>query len=252
MELEKANCKPFAAFVGSLVQQNFGESVEGHGFLVWDIETGKVEAHDVPNDFSLHNIYILPDTDYDSLDLQLKATKYTKVKVIWTEYSSSMTPTNTDKIKKYLKDTYGVTDVSFDRRPINKDTAMLGTTDSRLDNISDSNIQQDILVEYLKALKYSDEVISDAKRVDDKIAERVALKQLSITNVEWKIKSFWIENFKSFGDRVEIVWDDNLGIWQIDGANERGKCLDPSTEIEVEFDESYIVSKLGFIPDELR
>jgi hypothetical protein len=217
------NNKPFAAYPSSLIQQNFGESVEEHGFLMWDLESDNIEAFDVPNDFSMQNIVIDPDTDYDNLTFDFTPTKFTRVKVIWIDYSSAITSENATKIKKRLKSEYGVTDVSFDRRPINKDTMMIMSSDSRLDNISDSNVQQDILVEYLRTLKYGDDVISDVKRVDDKIAERIALKQFIITNVEWKIKSFWIENFKSFGDRVEIVWDENSGIWQIDGANERGK-----------------------------
>jgi hypothetical protein len=244
--------KPFAAYSSSLVQQNFGESVEEHGFLIWDIETGDVEAVDVPNDYTMHNIYIQPDTDYDALNIELSPSKYTKVKVIWTEYSSSITPHNTNKIKKYLKDNFGVTDVAFDRKPLNKDTAMVSSSDARLDNITDSTVQQDILVDYLTKLKYGFSIIEDVKKVDDIIAERIALNDLTILNVEWKINSFWIDNFKSYGERVDITWDENAGIWQIDGANERGKCLDPSTEIEVEFDESYIISKLGFIPNELR
>ena len=29
---------PTAAYVGSLIQQNHGESLTGHGVLVWDVE----------------------------------------------------------------------------------------------------------------------------------------------------------------------------------------------------------------------
>lgn len=40
-------------YPGSLVQQDFGESIYGHGFLLWDVETCTATAHHVPNTFGL-------------------------------------------------------------------------------------------------------------------------------------------------------------------------------------------------------
>jgi DNA repair exonuclease SbcCD nuclease subunit len=37
------------AYPSSLIQQNFGENVTKHGFLLWDIETKTFEEHDVEN-----------------------------------------------------------------------------------------------------------------------------------------------------------------------------------------------------------
>ena len=36
--------------VGSLVQQNFGESIKSHGFLLWDVENKDFTEHDVENE----------------------------------------------------------------------------------------------------------------------------------------------------------------------------------------------------------
>lgn len=40
-------------YPGSLVQQDFGESVYGHGFLLWDVERCTATAHHVSNTFGL-------------------------------------------------------------------------------------------------------------------------------------------------------------------------------------------------------
>jgi hypothetical protein len=37
------------AYASSLIQQNFGENVTKHGFLLWDIETKTYTEHDVEN-----------------------------------------------------------------------------------------------------------------------------------------------------------------------------------------------------------
>ncbi len=36
-------------YSGSLIQQNYGETMHGHGFLFWDLETKRVKAYDVHN-----------------------------------------------------------------------------------------------------------------------------------------------------------------------------------------------------------
>lgn len=38
-------------YAGSLVQQNFGESLWGHGFIEWNLESKQATLHHVPNDF---------------------------------------------------------------------------------------------------------------------------------------------------------------------------------------------------------
>jgi DNA repair exonuclease SbcCD nuclease subunit len=45
----KKTCK--IQYCGSLIQQNFGESMSGHGFLLWDVETQKFTEHDVENKY---------------------------------------------------------------------------------------------------------------------------------------------------------------------------------------------------------
>lgn len=37
------------AYPSSLIQQNFGENVSKHGFLMWDVETKTFTEHDVDN-----------------------------------------------------------------------------------------------------------------------------------------------------------------------------------------------------------
>ncbi len=40
-------------YPGSLIQQDFGESIYGHGFLLWDVEACTATAHHVPNTYGL-------------------------------------------------------------------------------------------------------------------------------------------------------------------------------------------------------
>jgi DNA repair exonuclease SbcCD ATPase subunit/DNA repair exonuclease SbcCD nuclease subunit len=45
-------CGPVWGYPGSLIQQNFGEPIFPHGFFIWDIDDGYVEAWNVPSDYA--------------------------------------------------------------------------------------------------------------------------------------------------------------------------------------------------------
>ena len=51
MEKKKIKIKKIIPVVmpSSLIQQNFGENVTKHGFLLWDVETKTFTEHDVEN-----------------------------------------------------------------------------------------------------------------------------------------------------------------------------------------------------------
>jgi DNA repair exonuclease SbcCD nuclease subunit len=46
------------AYPSSLIQQNFGENVSKHGFLLWDVETKTFTEHDVDNRFPYYQFRI--------------------------------------------------------------------------------------------------------------------------------------------------------------------------------------------------
>jgi DNA repair exonuclease SbcCD nuclease subunit len=54
------------AYPSSLIQQNFGENVSKHGFLLWDVETKKFTEHDVDNKSPFYQFKIKSLEDLDN------------------------------------------------------------------------------------------------------------------------------------------------------------------------------------------
>lgn len=54
------------AYPSSLIQQNFGENVSKHGFLIWDVETKTFTEHDVENKYPMIIIKIKSLEDLDN------------------------------------------------------------------------------------------------------------------------------------------------------------------------------------------
>ena len=61
--------KPWA-YSGSLVQQDYGETLQGHGFLIWDLENKNVSCFHVKNDFGF---ITLREIDNESFEISIKS-----------------------------------------------------------------------------------------------------------------------------------------------------------------------------------
>ena len=53
-------------YSSSVIQQNFGENVKKHGFLLWDIENKTFTEHDVENKYSYYNFKITSLNDIEN------------------------------------------------------------------------------------------------------------------------------------------------------------------------------------------
>lgn len=58
-------------YPGSLIQQDFGENISNHGFLIWDVEKRTFTEHDVENKYNLYKYKILSLDDMENNAEQL-------------------------------------------------------------------------------------------------------------------------------------------------------------------------------------
>ncbi len=67
MEKNKIKIKKVVPLVypSSCLQQNFGENIEKHGFLLWDVETLTYTEHNIPSDYGFYQFKI---TSLDDLE----------------------------------------------------------------------------------------------------------------------------------------------------------------------------------------
>jgi len=53
-------------YSGSLIQQNFGEKINGHGFLVWDVEAGSFSPYDIENKYTMYQFKVSSINDIEN------------------------------------------------------------------------------------------------------------------------------------------------------------------------------------------
>jgi DNA repair exonuclease SbcCD ATPase subunit len=56
------------AYAGSLIQQNMGETLEGHGVLKWSVKSGTYKFKEIPNDFGYITINLKNGNTVEDLD----------------------------------------------------------------------------------------------------------------------------------------------------------------------------------------
>lgn len=49
---------PIIVYCGSLIQQNHGEDLKGHGFVFWDLKTKVFKHFEIPNDYGFYTAEI--------------------------------------------------------------------------------------------------------------------------------------------------------------------------------------------------
>ena len=208
------------------MQQNFGEhpSSESHGYLLWEIEDRdnfKTTEVWVDNPYNFVNLKICENYNYEMIDLDNQyITPESQIKVKWHDYSANINFENEMKIRQYIKDKWSIDKVKFERENIYTDVSEVEMVNENI-NVLNSNEQREIFIEFLKTNKHPKKFIDDVIKIDEIINDR--LNEQENNGVSWSIDKYWFNNFKSYGDGNFIDWEEQNGIYQIHGENQKGK-----------------------------
>jgi len=176
------------------------------------------------------------------------------IQVIWEDNVENFTQEKIKSVKEYFQKKYKTTNVNI----ITKNNNVKEIT-SNVDvsfNIMDNNYQIKLMEEFMK-IKYPDSKkdFDEIIRLDNDVNNEMLLKNNDVTPFKkWYIKNIEFSNFLSYGENQKLDFEkyDGISVIESNPKNFGGKCVRENTLIDVEFDESYILDKLGFIPDELK
>ena len=218
-----------AAYCGSTIQQDFGETPDNHGYLLWDIESRtkfKSEFIEIPNEYNYINFYLHKDEgiDYDDLDFNHPLlNEKSSVKVHWTELSANINFENELKIRKYFKEVHNIPSIKIDRNRIYTDVSKVEMVSESID-ILDSSVHRKIFIEFLDVNGYDEQFIEKVLKIDDIISERLNIDKDNL-GIVWDIEKVWFNNFKSYGDDVVVDFKEmgQNALIQVGGENQQGK-----------------------------
>ena len=213
--ISPSGCK--VVYAGSLVQQNFGESLNGHGFLAWDMDSMKYEAIDIPNEYGYYTL----DVDNGVVPIVTDMPKKPRLRV----RLSNTDTADTKKVITEIKMRYGVDDFTIIRTDsFNKQKT--GNRLSKLDfeDVTDVNHQNTLIRDYVqRMMPFTTTTDLDGLEVINRdINSRITQEEIH-RNIHWKPIKFTFSNMFSYGENNKIDFQKIGGLMGLFAPNAAGK-----------------------------
>jgi DNA repair exonuclease SbcCD ATPase subunit/DNA repair exonuclease SbcCD nuclease subunit len=210
------------AYAGSMVQQNHGEMLENHGYLLWDVPTRTFTEHHLHNDYGFLTIDVvngqIPQWVYDEIDTKLPKNPRLRLRFTSTE-ASEMKLRITE-----LKELFNVAEVTVTRT----DTIGQLKTNSKLNknivgNVKDETFQNQLIRDYLeRQFLLEDSDLDKISEINKEINHRIDDSELA-ENILWLPKTLEFSNMFSYGEGNKVRFENAQGVIGIFAPNASGK-----------------------------
>ena len=212
----------WVAYAGSMVQQNHGEVLEKHGYLLWDIPTRTFTEHHIHNDYGFVTVDVvngvIPKWVYDEIDTKLP--KHPRLRLRFTNTEASDMKLRIIELKKLFK----VAEVTVTRT----DTMGQLRTNSKLNknivgNVKDETFQNSLIRDYLeRQYLLEDSELDKITEMNKELNTQIDDSD-SMGNILWTPKEFKFSNMFSYGEDNKVRFDKAQGIIGIFAPNASGK-----------------------------
>ena len=213
--ISPSGCK--IVYAGSLIQQNFGETLDKHGFLIWDLDSMKYEEVDIQNDYG----YYTMDIDNGKVPIVTDMPKKPRLRVRLSNTDSA----DTKRVMAEIKMRYGVEDFTI----IRTDSLSKSKTGNRLnkldfEDISDINYQNSLINEYVERMMpfVDKEDLDRLENINRDINSRIVNEDVQ-RNIQWKPIRFEFDNMFSYGEKNKIDFTKLGGLMGLFAPNATGK-----------------------------
>ncbi len=204
-------------YAGSLIQQNFGETFEDHGYVIWDVKTRKSEFFNITNDYGYYTIRmkdgVLPNID----DIP----KYPRLRFITENTTQAQVKESLLEIRKKCRvQDYVV--IRGDKISNISNNSRSSTEITR--DIRDSEYQNKLIIEHLQRnfADIDEEKISRIRNINRELNKMLPDIEIG-RNIKWKPKRFEFSNMFSYGEGNTIDFNNMKGAVGIFAANHAGK-----------------------------
>ena len=213
--ISESGCK--VVYAGSLLQQNFGETVDKHGFLVWDLDSLEYEEVDIINEYGYYTL----DVDNGVVPIVTDMPKKPRLRVRLSNTDTS----DTKKVITEIKMRYGVEDFTIIRTDsFNKQKT--GNRLSKLDfeDVADVNYQNTLIRDYVQRMMpfTTTSDLDGLDIINRDINSRIVQEEIH-RNIHWKPIKFTFSNMFSYGEDNKIDFSKVSGLMGLFAPNAAGK-----------------------------
>mgnify|MGYP007071561768 CR=1 FL=1 len=213
-ESEDGTSMPWIAYPGSTVQQNYGEDVEDHGFLLWDIKSKTewtCQFHKIKND---HPYVTIPWTGDESsfVDEVKKYPKKSRFRI-----DKITVGDNARQIASLVKHVADPIEITFKSAKESVQQKSVVTKLNRV-NYRDANTLADLVTEYERSDFLKEDLVNTIKSAQSLIT--VSDSPIGMT---WTINDLVFNNTFGYGEDNKIDFSKLTGLVGLFAPNRAGK-----------------------------
>ena len=219
--LETPKSKTKIVYPGSLIQQNHGEELFGHGYVMWNLNQKTFRQLDIENEYGFYTI----DVNKGKLTTDLSnLPKKARLRVRCFESVASEVKSVVSKIKEN-NDIAEITYIRVDTDQ-NVGKNIINTSSLKLSDLSSVDYQNQLIKSYLKK-QYPNENLSEAMfdsifEINKHYNQTIDRDKLA-RNIRWKPKKFEFSNMFSYGENNVIDFSKMKNTVGLFAANASGK-----------------------------
>jgi DNA repair exonuclease SbcCD nuclease subunit len=206
-------------YASSLIQQNHGESLDGHGYVIWNLKNKSHLHINVKNEYGFFTINI----NKGKLNTDItKIPKKTRLRVKCFESIPSEVKTVLREIEKHTE----LLEITYVRVDTEETKSHEITTSLNISDLSSVDFQNKLIHSFLKT-KTSDVVLTDEiiKKIYDinKYHNSNLDSDKVVKNIRWKPKKFEFSNMFSYGENNSVDFSKMKDVIGLFAPNTAGK-----------------------------
>lgn len=211
--------KPAVHYCGSLVQQNHGETLDGHGVSFWNLENRDYTHIEIPNDFGYYTVMVNQGnlvTDISNIP------KKSRLRIQFFETTATDLKVVLNKIK-LVTDVVEISHIRLESPNEQVKSTLIeeGVTASDLSNM---DLQEKLLKTFIEKHNQSRDnyLLEDVLRIN-RDTNSVINKDDIAKNIRWKPIKFEFDNMFSYGESNTINFSKFKDVIGLFAANTSGK-----------------------------
>ena len=207
---------PTIAYPGSLLQQNHGESLENHGWCLWNVPNRSFEFVPLHNDYG----YVTLDTFNGNITYPPHMPKNVRMRL----FTGDLDNTQVKKIITTLRNNHNIIELSVNKSRFNKTVNRSTTVAHDSMDLTDVSLQNTLITDWLTRNNTSldVDVLNAVHRINKDLNSKIHHDDQS-RNIHWRPLKFKFSNMFSYGEDNEINFSDMKGLYGIFAANASGK-----------------------------
>ena len=207
---------PIIVYPGSLIQQHHGETLDPHGWCLWDVPSRSFEFVPLENDYG----YVTLEVVNNNITYPTRMPKNTRLRL----FTGDLDSIEVKKLVASLRYKYNIIEMSVNktRKQMNIRTNTTHGHDTL--DLTDVSLQNTLINNWLQQ-KYSgidDDVLKTIEKINKDLNAKIVHDDNS-RNIHWRPLVFKFSNMFSYGEDNEINFADMKGLYGVFAANASGK-----------------------------